>query len=99
MYTNWDDNNTSDHLDFPYKLKQATRRLPRSLDEAASTFPGWTFPGNTIQATMQVTGTTALEPVASDQSLAWPFKMPERKMFPPPHVVQPATLQATRLIT
>ena len=78
-----------------------TRHLPRSLDEAASAFPGQTFPGtpDSIQATMQVTSTTALEPVANDQSLAWPLEMPEKKMFPPPHIVQPVTLQATRLIT
>ena len=60
-------------------------RLPRSLDEAASTFPGLTFPGtpDSIQVTMQATSTTALEPVASDQLLTWPLEMPERKMFPP----------------
>ena len=78
-----------------------TRHLPRSLDEAASTFPGETFPGtpDSIQVTMQATSTTALELVASDQLLAWPLQIPEKKMFPPPHVVQPVALQATRLIT
>ena len=58
-----------------------TRCLPRLLDEAASTFPGTP---DSIQATMQATSTTALEPVASDQSLAWPFEIPEKKDVPTP---------------
>ena len=50
-----------------------TRRLPRSLDEAVSDFPRTRLfqqtPDST-QVTMQVTSTSALEPVASDQLLA-----------------------------
>ena len=84
MYTSCDDNDTSDHPDFHKKQWQATRHLPRLLNEAASTFPGRTFPGT--PDSMQATSTTALEPVASDQLLAWPLEMPERKMFPPPHM-------------
>ena len=33
---------------------------------------------------MQATSTTALELVASDQSLAWPLEIPERKEVPTP---------------
>ena len=63
-----------------------TRHLPRSLDEVASTFPGQTFPGtpDSIQATMQATSTTALEPVASNQLLAWSLEIPEKKDVPTP---------------
>ena len=49
-----------------------TRRLPKSLAEAASTFPGWTFPGtpDLIEATVQATSTLIYKTIASDRSLA-----------------------------
>ena len=73
MYTSCDDNDSSDHPDFHSKQWQATRHLPRSLDEAVSDSPRTRLFQQTpdsAQATMQATSTSALEPAASDQSLA-----------------------------
>ena len=48
---------------------------------------------------MQATSTTALEPVTSNQSLAWPPEIHEtkKKELPTPHIRQQAALQATGL--